>query len=426
MIYKNVKFLEMVIICSAFLFCASLANADEVERPEEIKSKRQVIYSQETYANLAEKWQSYFEVYPSEYAYANWMYAARYAGDKDYSELLNRGYEKYPANPTLLYLKSMERHGSHHNTEALKYLERAIDYDPGYYDAWFSLAMHYMDFRDDEKFKLALRKILESGSINDEVMDYCYNMIIGLKQNAIIITNGDNDTYPVWVLTELLDIRPDVDIVNRNLLNTDWYPLYVIEKGLPSFINQKSLEKLRSDILEQIKSKEKIMPMHGPFCDTLIIRLIDTAENAGRPVYFSNTLYVTDILKSRSENGYPLGLVTLVSKPSQSYSKYLVKSYEHWLNDFRTGGLESWRLGNAPETDAGRHLVINYAYGLACCLDSLKKADTDLCLNLFRWYNKYIEINLKENIRNELVENWCELSDIPEISKWCKAEGIKK
>ena len=74
------------IITAVFLMSTGMA-ANEVVRPEEIKSKRIVIYDDATYVKLASMWKEYYKAYASEYAYANWMYAARYAGDKDYSEL---------------------------------------------------------------------------------------------------------------------------------------------------------------------------------------------------------------------------------------------------------------------------------------------------------------------------------------------------
>ena len=94
----------------------------------------------------------------------------------------------------------------------------------------------------------------ESGVVQDEVMDYCYNLLASLDENAIIITNGDNDTYPIWILTRVLRIRPDVIVANRSLLNTDWYPLYLIKQGLPSFIAKRELNDLRKAIISKIKN----------------------------------------------------------------------------------------------------------------------------------------------------------------------------
>jgi len=71
--------------------------------------------------------------------------------------------------------------------------------------------------------QLALRWHSHDRSGNHIAHDYAYNILQSCPRDAILFTNGDNDTYPLWYLQVVEGLRQDVRVVNLSLLNTPWY-----------------------------------------------------------------------------------------------------------------------------------------------------------------------------------------------------------
>lgn len=428
--------LAVVLLVASFSEAACNNPQQELERPERVRSIRQAMYDSATYVKLSQLWKNYYDAYPSEESYANWMYATRHALSDNYGKerenykaMLNTGLEQYPGSPVLLYLLGSEKLMSEDRQEGIQLLEESAALDPEYSDPWFSLVVAYLADGDRERRDVALRSLLEGRAVEDEVIDFCYNMISSVDSNAILITHGDNDTFPGWILTRIIGFRSDVNVVNRSLLNASWYASTVMKDGVPPFITQAGMDSLRKVAdAGMTEARKKNIPFRdvGIYGDRLIVKIIEAGERTGRPVYFACTLESSGFLDRYVDGGRKLGLVTLVSATSKPYDLHLRNLFRTWTNDFRTGGLDSWQIRFSKESRSGRILSRNYATALLSLNKEIRAAGNDVRLSLFTWYRMHLMNLIPAELADRVNAMWCNEGGPREIEEWCMKQGIRR
>jgi hypothetical protein len=228
--------------------------------------------------------------------------------------------------------------------------------------------------------------------------DYAFNMLNSVDPNGILVTNGDNDTFPLWALQEAFGIRRDVRIVNLSLLNTDWYikQLKNLEPKVPIALADKDIEKLDAQLNPftsaspyhldaakidvELPGRDKLQVLKVQ--DKMLVHIIDC--NAWRkPVFFANTVSDDNFMGFGPYLSMEGMVFRVNKKPVSPDSQYNAARSEYLIDHvYKLRGLDSWRAKNDETT---QNMVTNYS-GLFLQLgiyktnmiQQLKKEITDL------------------------------------------------
>jgi tetratricopeptide (TPR) repeat protein len=111
--------------------------------------------------------------------------------------------------------------------KAWYHIQQGIECDSGDGNIWLA-AWTEAIFRDDNEIESrSLRMLVETGFLTPAILAYNRWMLQHLPQKAILLTNGDMDTYPAVALQETENFRTDVIVLNYSLLNTRWYQKHI-------------------------------------------------------------------------------------------------------------------------------------------------------------------------------------------------------
>jgi hypothetical protein len=279
-----------------FLIPLAICCAKGQDKPEPVVSVIYVEKPASWYEKQEELWKKELEKDPGNAAaWRNYYNAVRYnhfvetIHTPEKRERLKKIMEEMAKAVPESYEYNYLKHKTEGSIKDISFLEKAYQLRPQEPELYSDFISYYEVAGNEAKMTEFLEKWYESKDLAPGLLNYNYNVLYSLEENAILFTNGDNDTYPVWMLQKVKKIRPDVTILNISLIMTG-------EEYLERKLKEKGIS-ISYDELPKYRSKEFAGGL-GKFI----------AEKYPKvPVYFAITVYQGS-LADIEENLYLVGL----------------------------------------------------------------------------------------------------------------------
>lgn len=259
----------------------------------------------------------------SEYNWYNYFRACRNAhGTADWrSDFINESVylktgdsimsliRKYIPNTFTYYYLTYLSQGI--GTENGQNLLKAYSMNPNFEGIHSSVVSYAESSLDTTLRKKANKDWHKTNYLSGQLLNYAFNVLLPLDSNAILFTQNDNDTYPLWMLQDALGIRTDVKVINIDFLLIGSYREQVYhELNIP----QLHMDKIELD--EYHSNWQKILS-HV------------LANHKGKnPVYLGMTV-AHELYKGFESQLYPCGLTYKFSRAKISLDKLNEDLYEH-------------------------------------------------------------------------------------------------
>ncbi len=184
--------------------------------------------------------------------------------------------------------------------------------------------------------------------------DFGANYLNSMQREGhpIILTNGDNDTFPLWYNHEVEGVRTDTRVVNMEYLQTDWYidqmkrPAYE-SPALPISFHHEDYKEgrmeyvpIETDSIAIGSATISLKGKKGLFKNELMILDMLLQANWERPIYMSISMG-SDILPFLRNHLVLEGLAYRISPTATNQKIDVERLYDNIMHRFRYGGLST-------------------------------------------------------------------------------------